>query len=75
MQRDPYPDHVGARDGREAGEQVGCCRPPSLLFPPEPGGSSGMSRGGSPWCLPSKLAKAAKKNLKFKAGGGNQDDL
>lgn len=47
----------------------------SAVFPPEPGGSSGMSRGGSPWCLPSKLAKAAKKNLKFKAGGGNQDDL
>lgn len=34
-----------------------------------------MSRGGGPWCLPSKLAKAGKKDLEFKAGGENLGDL
>lgn len=29
-----------------------------------------MSRGGRPWCLPSKLAKTANKYLDFKARGG-----
>lgn len=51
---------------------------PSCYAPPRAWGSSEGSRGGSPWCLPSKLAKAANKYLEFQArgaGGRNQDDL
>lgn len=55
MQRDPYPDHVGARDGREAGEQVGCCRPPSLLCSPQ-------SLGGAQECLEEAVPGACPAN-------------